>query len=301
MNRYYTLIIFFIFFNEVSYCQDVGFSLYVFKDRYEEAGKEFIENESIIDDIKLLGGYMIDPEKKGVINLDRVRYHLVDLFPRPDDAGVLCINLENKLYQDLKNFDKKSYSFRRAEDEFSRLLSFIKEIRPNLRIGIYGIPFRTFFEGQSKWNDDNKFDKIISLTDIIFPSLYILYPDHERGAESNNRYFDRNLEVAFDYGYRLKKPVIPFIWYIVNPGNKRFGGELLTDDEMLRYVKYITTYRSRFQGKRVNGIVWWETTKRGFIQWVRYPSHVDRVDSTFNRDAMLQRYVKLLISNGAIP
>src|SRR5690606_12568763 len=115
-----------------------------------------------------------------------------------------------------------SVRFKNAEKQFIDLLRYIKGVRPNLKIGIYGIPFRTYYPSQLKWNGDRKFDRLMSMSDIVFPSLYIIYPDKEKGKDANEQYLKDNLDVAFSYGERFNKPVIPFIWYIVHPNNKKY-------------------------------------------------------------------------------
>jgi len=186
--------------------------------------------------------------------------------------------------------EKESMLFIEAEREFAIMINLIKELRPNVKVGIYGIPFRTYYSSQHRWNANDKLDYILSLTDIIFPSLYILFPDKERGVELNDSYFKQNLDTAFDYAERLRKPVIPFVWYIVHTNNKKFGGELLGKSEMKRYLEYVRNYRrSSF---KVQGIVWWETPTPYINQTIKAPSHLNDEKIPLENDVILREYIQ---------
>src|SRR5690606_18402972 len=135
------------------------------------------------DSINILSGYMIDPKRENNFNFLSVDKYLNQMFPNITDTGILCINIENEVYQELKTNNLNSVRFKNAEKQFIDLLRYIKGVRPNLKIGIYGIPFRTYYPSQLKWNGDRKFDRLMSMSDIVFPSLYIIYPDKEKGKD----------------------------------------------------------------------------------------------------------------------
>ncbi|WP_339698162.1 hypothetical protein [uncultured Marixanthomonas sp.] len=270
------IIIPFLLFYCFSYSQyqKSDFNIYVFKSRYSEEGKSFINEQPYLSEIKLLGGYMIDPHKKGTINLESVDKHLKKLFPKPNDEGVLCVNLENRYYDNIRNYDVTHRKYKEAIQEFKKLINFIRIRRPNVKLGIYGLPYRTYYKSQTKWNVGTKLDAILSEVDYIFPSLYVLYPDKEKGEKANNIYWNKNLDTAFSYADRLDKKVIPFVWYIVSTNNKMFGGELLGKNEMSRYLEHIKNYISPYNCK-VDGVVWWESSKKSFKKNVQSATHLN--------------------------
>lgn len=266
--------------------------MYVFKDRYDDQTKAYIDSNSFFKEIKLLGGYMIDPSKKNTVNLESVLVHLEKLYPNPDDDGVLCVNLENKLYHNIRNLPPFDSEFTRSIGKFNELITFIRSHRPNLKIGIYGIPFRTYYASQNKWNEKNKHDVLLSNVDIIFPSLYILFPDKQIGVKSNLNYFKQNLDTALSYGDRLGKPVVPFIWYMINPGNRKYGGELLSISEMERYLGFILSYSS--YGQTIDGFVWWESSDALFKRYAKLSSSSDRSEMLPNKNMLLRRFAERL-------
>lgn len=274
---------------------DSSFSIYVFEGRYNESGREFVKKHDKLTNIKILTGYMIDPKKRNVLDLISVSDHLLRISPHKSDNSVLCINIENKLFDDLRTYEKHTLAFKNAEDEFGKMIDLIRELRPNLKIGIYGIPFRTYYSSQIRWNDDCKLDNVLAMTDIIFPSLYILYPDKEKGIKANDDYFLQNLDTAFDYADRLGKSVIPFVWYIVHSNNRLYGGELLGKNEMKRYIDYIRDYRSYLNGK-VDGVVWWESSISSFNKNVRHAAHLEDDVTELDRNVILREYIQHVFS-----
>lgn len=248
-------------------------NIYVFTHRYDETGKKYIEETSDFQTIKLLGGYMIDPKKKGVIEMESVKKHLDQLFLNKDESGAICVNLENKYIQNLKKKDIGYEMFKETSLEFQELVVYIKGVRPNVELGVYGIPFRMYYPDQKTRNENYKLDPVLRLTDVIFASLYILHLDKQHGTEANDTYFRKNLDVAFSYADRLENPVLPFILYVVNTGNRRYGGELLGRKEFKRYIDFIYNYRTH-AGTGVQGIVWWEPTNQSFRNFLKQPSHL---------------------------
>lgn len=233
--------------------------VYIFKERYTADSRSFSGSiRNGFEDIKIIGGGMIDPKKNGTIDMSSVEKFLVQLFPSVDDEGILCVDLENRIFHNIKDNELSSPIYKKAINEFTGLIKFIKQKRPQLKVGIYGMPFTEYYDSQSRRNIQQKLDPLLKLTDMLFPSLYIFFPEKQKGLNSNINYLDKNLANAFDYGDRLNKPVIPFIWYLVHPTNKRFGYQVIPKKEMNAYVTHISNYRSKSNNK-VAGLVWWDT------------------------------------------
>lgn len=233
--------------------------IYLFENRYEDQNVKKLINDKnyYFKKIKILGQYMIDPKREGHIDYGLVERYLKELYPRQDADGTLCINLEGKLFTDLRdNFGNSVY--RKSLNEYVKLVKYVKHTRPHVTVGVYGLPFTIYYSSQKVRNRNDKLELLLKEVDIIFPSLYLFYPDKQKGIESNFEYFKKNLETAFSYGDKFNKPVIPFIWYLVHPSNKRFRYEMLTRKEIDTYLNFISSYKS-MSGSNVEGIVWWDT------------------------------------------
>lgn len=223
--------------------------IYVLKNRYDQHVNEVINNSPIdFREIRILVNYQIvDANNSSAIDYKRVKSWLDKFYPNKRDEGILCVNLENRFYNDLKNNGTKDY--KTANKEFVTLLDFIKDYRPNVEIGVWGLPFLS---------SDEQMDPIFEASDIIFPSCYIPAPAEIDGIQSNYDFLDGKMDKAFSYADRLNKKVIPFFWYLVHGPDKDLRFERLSKEEMFKYVKYVENYRSANQSE-ILGVAWWDT------------------------------------------
>lgn len=233
-----------------------NFYIYLQQNRYDTKVSNLVYGNSNFKYYKYLANYYIDREKKGVINYIYVDEGLNKLYPNKYESGFLCLNLENKIYQNVKNFKSGQVQFENSIDLLKGLIKYVKTKRPNLMVGIYGMPFNYYYDIQKKVGESNKLDELLREVDYISPHLYIYYPDKQKGKEANIGYFKKNLKVALEYGKRLNKPVIPYVWYLIHPSNKKYGNELIGKKEMVNYLNTIKNYV--YLNQSVNGIIWWE-------------------------------------------
>lgn len=224
--------------------------VYVIKARYDQQVNDFINNSAIdFKEIKILVNYQIlDAKNRNVVDYKRIDGWISKLFRNKNDSGVLCVDLENRFYEDLK----KATSSRRyqiALKEYVKLVKYIKQKRPNVKVGIWGLPFEV---------SNEKLDPIFEAADVIFPSCYIRYPADVKGIQPNLDFLKSKLDNAFDFADRLNKPVVPFFWYLVHGPDKTLRLERLSREEMLEYIKYAEDYISS-KGSGIAGIGWWDT------------------------------------------
>lgn len=254
-------------------------SIYIFKNRYNKEINEKIDNSDFnFKEIKILLGYMIDPKKHNTIDYKSVEKWVAELFPDANQNGTLCIDLENQLYQNIrgnyitrvKKASKNEYKI--GEKSFIELIKFVKELRPNVLVGVFEMPFRVYNTSEVRKFSSTSLDPILQNVDIIFPCIYIPYPADLTSLKSNYEFLKTNLDLAFSYSDRLNKPVLPFFWHLYYSSDKKTRYELMPKEELWKYVKYIENYKSK-NNSGVNGIVWWDTPtpysrnmiKKGFI------------------------------------
>lgn len=235
-----------------------GLKVYIFSGRYSEGVRKYLEAHNY-PRVRMIPQMMIDANNDLIIEKDSVRKQVAFLFPEKNDTGLCTIDWEGKAFKGLIK-EANTKDFQLAEARFLELISMIRELRPRIRVGIYALPFRVFHTSQLKRNAGNKLDRILSKCDFIAPSLYIMYPDQQIGESRNIEYLKQNLDISFEYAQRLNKPVIPFVWYKVHPGNKLFGNNIVSRQEMENYLTFISRYR--YQGKGVEGVIWWEAARR---------------------------------------
>jgi hypothetical protein len=235
---------------------DSGFNVYIFSAYYSRNVSAYLLTNNVRE-AHMLPQYIIDTNKDQEMDAESVKRYTEKFYPNAGDTGLFIIDWEAKPFKDLQNNDQNDPQFQAAVAKYQQLVSIIKTMRPRVKVGIYGLPFR-FFGSKPGKNDATKLDALLSRCDVITPSCYIVYTDEQVGAPKNVNYLQQNLDQALSAGQRLNKPVIPFVWYKVHPGNKRFGMTVLPKDKMQRYLDLITKYsyhqkprRRQTGGKRI--------------------------------------------------
>lgn len=237
--------------------------IFVQSERYDQITKEKIKKDDRFEDIIIAYTIHMDPAKSNDVDLVAFQKYLNRVFPNKEQGGYLCLDLENKIYSDLRNYNAESKEFLRAEKKFMSLLTTVKELRPNLKVGFYGLPYKIVSEKDSFSSVNNKLINILQKSDVLFPSLYLSYSEGQNnGKKRNDALIINNLQNSLFVGLKYKKKVIPFSWYRVHPSNKLYGGSILTSAQMKSYLSGILEYK--YQNKSVYGIVYWEPNTNSF-------------------------------------
>ncbi len=284
MRAFFLLISCFIL-NSISHAQS-RFTVYYAKSLHDEQVNRKLESLGSFKNYRLITQHYIDPKNTGQIDLELLRKKILDFYPSADVKELICLDLENKIYNDLIKYDKSDKRFLKAQDSFISMVKLINGIRPNLKIGIYAIPSRYYYKSSKEFNS-KKFDEILKHCDVIMPSLYSMYPEKQVGKNSNTTYLKNNLRQALEYGVRLNKPVIPFVWSMVHPSNKLYSYQILPEKEMKENLEIIKNYT--YNGSSVDGIVWWETNEKIFKNW--YNLRYNKQPSSRLQDDIILNYL----------
>lgn len=281
-----------LFFGTFLYGQTYPFKIYFFENRYSSQDKVFINNNNIFGYYDLFSqGYLESTTRKGHIDLNKVQASLNKYYPIKSKSGNLVLDFEGLIFSNLQNYAPGSDKFDEAEKEFIQMLNLVKQERPNLKIGIYGIPFRFYYDYQRKYNRGNKFDNILKKTDFIAPSLYLLYSENENKEDQNVKFLKDNLDVALEIGKRINKPVIPFFWYMVNPVNRKYGYEMISAQNLKLYLNTVKNYS--YKNFKVNGILWWDVSEKFFGDYVYKANQGARNSRNIKSKMDLFRYYQL--------
>jgi hypothetical protein len=232
--------------------------IYMLVNRYTDEYRRQLEENSVQPFI-LLTSSTIDPEDNNSINKKSINSFIMRAIPDSLTRALLIIDWEKDLYDYLK-LPESNPKFKEAERAYIELIKYVLKLRPNLKIGVYGLPFRVYEKKIRDINGNNfKFSKILKHTHFITPSFYFMHVDAEKGEETNDLILKNNLEVAFEYGDKINKPIMPFIWEIVHPNNKKFGGTIVPKNEFNRAIKNME--RFRYNNRKINGFIWWTPHK----------------------------------------
>lgn len=208
--------------------------------------------------VQLVGQADIDPEDDLEINYDLLKKRIVQLFPEKNSNGICVLDWEGKGMDALK--DTKSMRNEYATDRFIDALKFAQVLRPNVQWGYYGLPFREYWKRDSIWSMNcESLYPILNQSDILFPSLYLLYLDTEVPEEENEKYLQDNVISALKIGKKLAKPVLPFVWHRISSKHTTLEKGYMSEKEFLHYISQIINVD--YKGERVSGIVWWGNPK----------------------------------------
>ena len=239
-----------------------SFEIYVMRYRFGPQSLDYFDSKNIKVTNFFAENAIVQDGNPYKVDEAKVRENLRKLFRKADSGGKLVLDWEEKtVFKALRDYPVTDSRYKTAEAEWRKLISIIRELRPNVEIGIYGIPFTGWGKGTiAKYNPEGKYNELLSLVDFLAPSVYLPYADEEVGHERNLQYIRDNLNVALDYGKGLRKPVYPFFWHRIHDYNKNYGYELMQIDVFANYVKAISTYS--YNGYKASGMYWWEALSK---------------------------------------
>ncbi len=241
---------------------------------------------------------MLDPSKRGVYPEGRIISTINKLVPDSLSSVYLSLDIEGDIYNNMMKYDASVRIFKESVQEFIRIVRIIKSQRPKIKVGIYGVPFRFFYSSQKKVNDISKFSDLFKEVDFISPSLYLMYPDKQIGINKNREYIESNLQYSLELGDKFAKPVIPYIWYLIHPSNRKYGGSPIEKQEFEKYIKMISSYR--YNGKRVFGMMLWEPSDDSFNKyWKQAKEHLSTFpkEVDYEKNALIKYYLQNLLNN----
>ncbi len=181
----------------------------------------------------------------------------------------ICLDVEHWPIDDGKTISESIRKYR-------SLLHTVRDIRPNAKIGYYGIPpKRDYFaaigqpasERYRAWQNINmQLAKLGAEVDIVFPSLYTFYnkPSEWR------RYAIGHIEAARTYN----KPVLPFLWPQYHESNRSRGLDYIAPDFWSLQLETVAMHADGmviwggwdFMQNRPaewdDNAPWWQVTKR---------------------------------------
>ncbi len=209
-----------------------------------------------INEVILVGRKYIDPDKDGVFNKIEFLQRLTELFPNRLDEAIVMLDWEGKHYKAINKNKGDSPEFRHAEKRLIEVLSVAKNHRPNVKFGFYAIPGRKYWKITQEWKEKySDFVNIANASDILFPSLYLLYSERDTNEKGQLQYVQNNVTRALALGVESNRPVYPVIWHRYAVGNKKRGLSLVPLKEMKKHVKQILEVH--YEKKKAESLVWW--------------------------------------------
>lgn len=283
--------LFLLFYSVIPLAEDT-FNIHIFENRYSEQDLEYVKRNNVFDSYNLLSqGYLESNTRKGHIDLNKVKKSIISAYPDVNACSYLVLDFEGLIFQNLKNYDMGSEKFNEAETEFIEMINLVKKVRPMIKVGIYGIPFRFYYPDQYQSNKNHKTDILLSKCDFIAPSLYVLYSEKEKKTNENIHFIKSNLDISLGISKRINKPVIPFFWYMVNPVNTTYGYEVISKRCLSKYLDVIESHS--FNGVKAKAIFWWDVSEKYFDYYINISTQGKRRKNRIKTKMDLFKYYQL--------
>lgn len=180
-------------------------------------------------------------------------------------TGLITLNWEGKAFENLqKSADADAAKYNGQAQEFVKAIKKVKELCPNAKVNVYGLPFSNYYpthlDKRSRNLPTKKFTPIFQEVHFISPSLYLQYPDYDNVSDlSNAEFLTQNLDSALRKGEIYGKPVIPFFWWRISTSvtlDRYKPGYFLYPAKFAEYTNLLLTYTKN--GRRASGIVMWD-------------------------------------------
>lgn len=212
-------------------------------------GQENISIAKIIGQSSIVAKNSLNVDSNSLINIIR------KIYPDKNAAGVCILDWEGEALDILTNNHADNSDYQKIAVQFKKAVSIAKGERPNVKWGIYGLPFRTV-SANDKWQRQcYQLRDLLKYVDIICPSLYMVYSEQVVSRSYNEKYIENNLRIALELGQELNKPVLPFVW----PRWQGKGPSFMTLVPMDAFSAYIEKIMgSSVNGNKPSGVVFWD-------------------------------------------
>ncbi len=234
--------------------------------------------------------YAIDRNHDGY--LDSRKYFTEEFSKRiqPDFNGIVSLDWEATIFDWLRQ-DPESPEFQCAVRNLTELLVLAKRLRPQARIGYYGIPPREYWKRDDDWRKRSRaLAGLLRHADWVGPSIYHLYKSGSQQApEQSLAYAVENVQLALEIAQAAgNKPVYVWVHHRYHGSNKEFGGQPVDDDDFTANIKAIA--QTEFNGKRIDGFIWWGAD---YSRLKRQSSNVD-VNTVRKLQKLHEHYFRLI-------
>jgi hypothetical protein len=174
-------------------------------------------------------------------------------FPDPNATGIGALDWEGSAFSRLRSGDPGSDDYRQGLNQYIRAIQIAKSMRPNVKFGFYALPFIDRQPDYQKWNA--AVGPLLQECDVFFPSLYQYYPQSSKRGDKESTFVENNIMQVLKLAAQYNKMVMPFIWHRLYPDNKQHGLALVSETGFEQRVQDLVS--TQYQGKGIDGIVWW--------------------------------------------
>ncbi|MEO5893095.1 MAG: hypothetical protein ABIQ31_22790, partial [Ferruginibacter sp.] len=152
MHKNYSIVFLLFFCIKLQAQKNNPFYIYYDPPRYTDSLQQILVKQKNFKTYTIMVQAFIDPQNKGEVDKKTFINNINKFYPDSLTSAILCLDLENKAYDNLRSYNKKNKFFKNAAAIFIWMVKTVKTMRPNVKVGIYGLPLR-FYYSQSKEAD----------------------------------------------------------------------------------------------------------------------------------------------------
>jgi hypothetical protein len=172
-------------------------------------------------------------------------------------SSFVALDWEGEMAKKLKQHPSSKTYFH-AVEELKKVLLLAKQLRPQAKIGFYGLPQRKSKESDEQWRARCEgLIPVLKHADWIGPTLYPgSTRETEKQKQSRRAYINSLLDMSYDLARTAgDKPVYAWFNHRYHISNKNLRHRPLSDEDFTFNVRAILEWEKEGQG--VEGIVWW--------------------------------------------
>lgn len=245
-----------LFFASISLCFSQSKKIFFLNEGTPFQNK-FVHDNSLITYVNISQGYFV---VNGKFSDQGLRQIVTKYFPNKSAVGYAVLDWEGDGMQALIRQNSKLDFY---IDQYNQALEFAKKLRPNVKWGYYGVPYKFYESSVATYsNKIERLGPLLKKVDFLAPSLYIL--DNQPMSLFERQKIDATLSVSLKLGARFGKPVYPFIWHRIHPSNKMKGIALVDSSVFDSYINYFSNFKYKDVG--ISGVFWWHSENYSFIR-----------------------------------
>lgn len=239
--------------------------------------------------IRIISNSLIDPDHDLKPDWDLIN-NTVQNWYSPGYNGVICLDWEAEFFEALKGGPEHE-NFQKAINKGIALVNYIKNLRPNAKIGYYGIP-------NPNWNvDPAHLAPLVNALDVMLPAVYM---SDLNTYQQNVTKLLANIQFAMERANG--RPVVAFHSPRLAARGGIGGDDIVEREQFIEFVQ--KTFTVEYNGKRPSGIVIWDMTGRWLSQGILSIIDSEYVPAGMNIETYateVQRYFVCTAMEAVIP
>src|SRR3712207_227582 len=142
MKKYlfYAIVSISLLWSASGFAQTNDFKIYTFPNCWGAQPREYLKATKAFEFIQIFTrGSIVSEKSDTVLSKSTVIRNLKSRYPNPNSTGILLLDWEGKIFNNLRKANVNSDRFKYSESQYLELIKTVRATRPNLKVAIYGL------------------------------------------------------------------------------------------------------------------------------------------------------------------